>query len=434
MADVPAACAAFDERVRAIEAEIEDLSRELSGIDRPPNEPPLSSAQKAALNFQISRLRGDLRFAKRDLDACVRTNTSPPPPTTPQLGAGVEVVQSIQTFDNGIRLVQEKPTVVRVFVTSGITNGFDAGAGPNRWPNVSGELRVTDPATGATTGPITPFNPGGAIVAVPPAELNRDNAAHSLNFRLPPSVLDGTGIEVPSRRIDISARVFVRGHENEGGGWTAEATATVELLSRPEQEITPILIADLPGGLPAPTMAQFIRVLRRGALARYPATFRLNPPVTFSAPWDLTSAWFGWAQMMWVISTTFVVFGVRLGGIRAGLVNFSPAHAVGGMGVPRIIFTSPAFVVSGVGAESLFAHEMGHSHGLNHSVCSGTEPWLHDARLPGRTDATGMHVEDGAVIPRGSGEVMSYCPDERSGGPPTWPSIATYNLVFDNPA
>ena len=149
MADVPAACEDFDARVRAIEDEIEDLRDQRAGVGLPPNEPPLNAAQKAAITLQISRLEGNLHAARHVLDECVRANTPAPPPTTPQLGAAVEVVQSIQTFGNGIRLVLNKPTAVRVFVTSGVSNRFDAGAGPNRWPNVTGELLITDPATGA---------------------------------------------------------------------------------------------------------------------------------------------------------------------------------------------------------------------------------------------------------------------------------------------
>jgi hypothetical protein len=294
---------------------------------------------------------------------------------------------------------------------------------------VSGSIRVADLRTGAVTGTIDPMNPNGEIVAPPVGEIDRNIASHSLNFRLPANVMGALD------RISISARVFVRGHENEGGGWTAEGTTTVQLRFRARQQITPVLLADVRRGLPAPTVGQFTTVLRRGALARYPVPeFNLNPPITLPLAFDL-GQWYGWVQTVYSLATA-ALLGRATGGIRAGLVNLSlsPPNALGGMGWPRIIATIPAFVstfASGAFApwsEALFAHEMGHAHGLNHSLCAGTEPILHDARLPARTETQGMHVEDGVVIPAQSPEIMSYCPE------PRWPSIATYDLVFDNPA
>jgi len=125
------------------------------------------------------------------------------------------------------------------------------------------------------------------------------------------------------------------------------------------------------------------------------------------------------------LATIIAVIGRSSGGIRAGLVPFNPAYPVCGMGIPRILFSAPVFVSDP--GEDCFAHEMGHTHGLNHAVCSGTEPWLHDDRLPARTDGMGMHVEDMTVIPQASSELMSYCPS------PTWPSIATYDFIYDHP-
>jgi hypothetical protein len=419
---IPGVCSPLQARIDEIDAEIAGLQGLLSGAGLPPGEPPLSPSEKAAIGQQINRLRATRREVQRELEECVRDNTPPPDPgTTPALAVtSLMATQSVQTLDNTMRLVRSKRTAVRVFVVSGISNGFDAGAGPNRWPNVSGELRVRDPATGFSSGPIAPLNPGGAITAVPVSELNVDNPGHSLSFRLPLSAVSVASLE-------ITARVFVRGHENDPGGWTARGATSVTFTPRRSQEITPFLIAQATMGLPAPTLAQWATVLRRGALARFPVPFFVvNRPITLTTFNPMTSVPFGWAPLLSALATAVIV-GQASGGIRAGLVTSSPAHPIGGMGTPRIGFAAPAFV-SQTGNEALFAHEMGHSHGLNHSVCSGTEPILHDDRLPGRSDVPGFHVEDGAVVARGTGEIMSYCPD------PLWPSRAAYDLIFDNPA
>lgn len=418
MPPIPNECLAEDAEVKRLEALIDALVHDLSQEDLEPGEPGLSSAQKAALGAQITSASGKLRIAQHALTECERRVNPPDPETQPSLSVlAIHVVQSIQTPGNGIRLVRNKPAAVRVFVASGIDNGFDNGAGPNRWPNVSGELRVTD-AAGFTTGPLSPFNQNGAIVAQPEAEVSEDDGSHTLNFRLPLAA-------VSTDELRIDARVYVRGHESDGAGWTADGTTTVQFVERRSQEVTPVLIGDGPAGLPPPTMAQFVSILRRGALARFPIpSFAANPPFTFTTFLPLTSL-FGWAGLLSQLATVITI-GRPSGGIRAGVVNFSPGHVLGGIGLPRLLITAPAFI-STVASESTFAHEMGHTHALNHSRCTMTEPIFWDDRLPGRTNATGMHVEDGVVIPRGSSEIMSYCPD------PGWPSVQAYNLIFDNP-
>ena len=58
---------------------------------------------------------------------------------TPKLAVSrIEVVQSIQKPDNSVRLTANRRTAIRVFVDSGITNGFDFGLGPNRINGVRG--------------------------------------------------------------------------------------------------------------------------------------------------------------------------------------------------------------------------------------------------------------------------------------------------------
>jgi hypothetical protein len=418
---VPAQCTDLENTIADLEETIARLNDDLAGNNLPPNEPRPNSEQKALIGIAIGKAEADLARARRDFDDCVRRNTPPPPAdTAPALQIPVTMVtQSIQTGDNRIRLIRNRQTAVRVFVDSGVSNGFNAGNGPNRWPGVTGDVQVTDLDTGNVSGFVQPFNTGGAVTARPKSQLSLDNGSHSLNFRLPQSVLSG-------RRLEIAVRVWVRGHFGAPGGWTTAATTTVELLDRPRQEVTPLLIVDMAAGVAAPTFATYIRILRRGALARLPVpSFAVNRPIIFPVGHDLTSV-IGWGLMMAGLVTVEFI-GLAAGGIRTGVLGPGPApRPVGGMGLPRIGFTHPTFVSEL--DEDAFAHEMGHTHGLNHAVCRGDEPWLHDDRLPAHTDEVGMHIEDGIVIRRGAAELMSYC------STPKWPSQASYDLIFDNPA
>lgn len=420
MPPVPAPCQAIADRITALEDELSALQRDLAGLDEPKDEPGPGPGEKGQIGRQINKVRAAIRDARRELTECVERNTPPPPADTkPDLRVRyLEVTQGVQTGVNRVRLIRNRSTAVRVFVVSGVHNGFNAGAGRNRWPDVTGDLRVIDPATGMSGAALQPVNPGGAITAMPLKELNPEVLNHSLNFRLPMSA-------VSSPVIELRARVWVRGHYGEPSGWSTESSATVELLDRRPQEVTPLLLMDVPAGTPPPTMATFVGVLRRGALARLPVPFfSVNPPITLPVTQDLTSV-VGWAGMLSGLAT-IIFIGRRSGGIRCGLLPNSAAYPVGGMGIPRIAFTAPAF--ASVTDEDTFAHEMGHTHGLNHALCTGNEPWPHDARLPGRSNATGLHIEDMLIRPRGTGELMGYCAN------PTWPSIETYDVVYDNPA
>jgi len=134
MSPIPSACQGLANALAEHEAELADLQGQISGRDLPPNEPFPSSSQKAFLGQAINREREAVRKAKRSLDDCILVNTPPAPAnTTPTLQiTSMEVTQSVQRGANSIRLMRIRSTAVRVFVESGIDNGFDIGSGPNR--------------------------------------------------------------------------------------------------------------------------------------------------------------------------------------------------------------------------------------------------------------------------------------------------------------
>lgn len=415
MPPIPAACAVEQADVTRLEDELRALQQELTEAD-----PPLSPSQKASLGQQINAANRRLGAAKEALDDCIAIH-APPQPVDPRLSVlDIEVVSSVQRRGNLVRLPRSRSAMVRVFVGSGMSNGYDVGFGPDRWPGVRGRLRVVDADNGAELfQSATPLNPSGAMVAQPAFASDRNNAGHSLNFRVP-------GTSLLSESIRFEAAVFVQGHEADGGGWVAEGTVMLEIPARrPPQLIEPVLIADTVSGdgVP-PSMTTFMDALQ-GAIDRFPMPeFTIAAPLSIATNRDLSTK-DGWAGLLydlhhWAGPTS------QNAGIIAGLVPFSSSHALGGIGIQRQFFANKPKFVSNPSALT-FAHEMGHSFGIYHANCTGAEQHV-DARLPvgGRNDQPGANVRTGEVIPAGVAEIMGYC------GGTKWPSVATYDILYDN--
>jgi hypothetical protein len=352
---------------------------------------------------------------------------------TPALSIGaIEVVQAIQHPANSVRLVARKRTIVRVFVDSGIADGFDSGAGPNLLPGVGGTATVLPAGAGFSSSAMGPLNAGGVASARPAASFDRSDGTHSLNFELPVDKLSAG-----AARIDV--RVFAAGHQTDvGGPWTAAASTTVNFLAQPTQEVLPVLIADPLLGLPAPTLAQYNTSLA-GARSRYPIAddgFIVNPALAYTTwmppgfPRDLTGT-FGWGLLLTDLATMIFIFpSTPVGGIRTGLVPNDPRYAVNGMATPRVAVSVPA-QLSRAGLQGTFAHEMGHTFGLYHANCCLPAGEAPDPTLPASTDDVGMNVPTRTVIPAGRGELMSYCGDTSAcPGPTRWPSTAFWDFVF----
>jgi hypothetical protein len=396
--------------------------------------------QKAADKRYIDALKGQIQQVTRQLQACILNPPATPPPPVPHpvlFILGIEPVQCLQRSggpadDLRVRLVAGKRTAVRVYVDAGVVPaGHDEGAGPDRWPNVTGQLKVTDSASGATiAGAVAPLNPGGKIDAHSGGSPDRNDRNISLNFELPLAAL-----LLPA--VTITARVWVQGHENEPGGWTTSRVNTFNFETRQTQAVTPILIGDGIAGVGPPSMSAFSVALLQGALPRYPMSqlgFVLNPALSFTTSEDLRNP-VGWFRLIGQLTGAILLSTPP--GIRAGVVP-PGTYPFGGIGFPRVLFDNPAFVVN-VADTIAFAHEMGHTFGIYHSRCRGDEPDPIDGRLPlnGRTDEVGMDVAsgtpfpigvEGRVIPVGTPEIMSYCR-----GGEQWPSTVFYSIIFDTP-
>lgn len=132
----------------------------------------------------------------------------------------IEVTQSIQTVPQAVRLVESKPTVVRVTVRHAL-----AGFGGNTVPNVRGRIRVRGVNVGISpwfdaangTSPMA-SNPGSSItVKSVPARNTTDD---TLNFLIPPGWARGA-----NTRVDVEVRVAGYGAAGGFGGFNEQVTS-----------------------------------------------------------------------------------------------------------------------------------------------------------------------------------------------------------------
>jgi hypothetical protein len=398
----------------------------------PPVPTPLTGSQDVGVFTGTSPVTA--RYRLTALGGCgpVTRSVSVDLRARPTLGIlGIEVVQAIQRPNNSVSMVEGKRTAVRVYVSSGISNGFDAGFGPNVQPDVTGRLTAFPSGVnqGFDAGP--PFNPGATLAAQPGVAINRSNVSHSLNFEVPLNLVAGT--------VRLDARVWVKGHEMDvGGRYRAFSSATATFLPQATQEVLPILVGDSGLALGPPSLGQFNASLQ-GARTRYPIAqtgFIVNPPITIGTNpiigHDLTTG-LGWNMLVFSLATWVFLPGVPgtpVGGIRAALVPRDSRYAVNGMGTPRVGLSVPAFAAQN-GLPATFAHEMGHCFGSGHAPCPppGTPgaPGGIDSRLSGTTEADGMDVPLRSVIPIGRGDVMAMviCGDQGR-----WPTITFWDIVF----
>lgn len=99
---------------------------------------------------------------------------------------GIEVTQGIQTFwrtgvtDNMVSTVAGKDTIVRVYVSADV-GAFNSGQVPNIWGTLS---------VGSTN--LSPIGASPFFTARKRSDINRETINHTLNFRIPAGMANGT--------------------------------------------------------------------------------------------------------------------------------------------------------------------------------------------------------------------------------------------------
>lgn len=359
---------------------------------------------------------------------------------------GIEVIQAIQQFsltnpgqNNSVPLVANKRTMVRVYIDSGITDGFNNGGGANRQANVTG--RITADFFGGPPAGADPLNPGGIITARPAMQISRaardanNFPTQTLNFELPFDQLFGLA--------QITARVWVQGHENDfGSGWMdIDSSTLVNFQPRRSRVLGQILVEDDNLGLIAPFPSQYNTSLQ-GARTRYPIAedgfVVFVPPIfrNWRTSHDLTRTiqlptgqvvpdLDPWSDLLDDIDD----FGDDYEGVDiwTAVVPNDPRYTINGLGTVGTGDGNLPHFVAQTTLPATFAHEMGHNFAINHANCGAALPGnVLDPRLPVATEDIGMDVATRQLVAAGQAELMC------SGGPQTrWPSIAFWNIVFN---
>jgi hypothetical protein len=116
----------------------------------------------------------------------------------------IEVNQAIQTDPPAFDPLSDKPTVVRVYVSTNLAPGYPCV------PHVKVRLDVVDESGVTVLRTLSPYNPNGEICA--PASPDWRNLNDALNFDLPADMLQGTWVLRPY--VNHDRRVIEVNYDN----------------------------------------------------------------------------------------------------------------------------------------------------------------------------------------------------------------------------
>jgi len=317
------------------------------------------------------------------------------PPMRNLTVSAIEISQAIQTPDNSMPLIADRPTIARVQIgvqhTAPIT-GVTA--------RLHGERDETE-----LQPPLTPFNASETITA--PLVPNREQFDQTLNFLLPPAWTEAghliLWVEInPDRTVpedDYNDNLSAY----HGLYFQAIPPLQVDIIpvtyqkNGQGQTYVPSLDASNQFGLY--TLPQHIYPI--------PSTrTELHGEYLYTGDLGTES---GWNDLRLELSRSSIIespeFDPSATTLRYGVLP-SEARLDGKIGLAVIRDPTSIGVI---GFRDVAAHEMGHSLGLHHAPCGVVAP---DSNYPyegGIIGQVGINVYDLQLIPSGHKDVMSYC-------------------------
>jgi hypothetical protein len=351
----------------------------------------------------------------------------------------LEVTQGIQRLDNTVRLAARRRTLVRVYLTSGLSNFTYVDGLSQGLPGVIGTLTIWQGSQKLAV--VTPTN-APFIVRGLAFPYTRQNPNGSLNFLLPSYLLSGAlRLEV---RVEISMPL-PPGVECKTNNCATQRTVVVNFEPVHGISLVRVLINDASRGLPAPTQAEFQMAIL-GAVSRFPVPddgwqVRVAPGLqSITVNRNLNSKE-GWDDLLEdlddVAGDMDDGFAHRwvglLPAVRPNIDTFATKGKANHYAVDRLWPLSNDYLTMVVvaGRPEVFAHELGHTFDMDHAGCpflgQPGAPENVDPGLPPTIEEVAIDLLTNQTFQAGqTGDLMSYCPTFG-----LWPSIVTWHRLLD---